>query len=166
MWLEEEAVHVGQLHLIIVKQQQLQGKKSQTQQKEAWQSVTAEPRHVSRGYVIGFLTVLQPALHERPEECTIFNWTTLWGAPRYRLANQCISTFDSCLHLSDKWHRLYILDIGVRNDRYIYWEMMIKVHYLTNATSGEHFCSDTPHPSNSHYRHSKRADFLRMTAGG
>lgn len=35
MWLEEEAVHVGQLHLIIVKQQQLQGKKSQTQQKEA-----------------------------------------------------------------------------------------------------------------------------------
>jgi len=35
MWLEEETVHVGQLHLIIVKQQQLQGKKSQTQQKEA-----------------------------------------------------------------------------------------------------------------------------------
>uniref|UniRef100_A0A672PAZ2 Nephrocystin-3 n=1 Tax=Sinocyclocheilus grahami TaxID=75366 RepID=A0A672PAZ2_SINGR len=67
-------------------------------------------------------------------------------AAHHRPASQCILPFDSCI--------LYIRSIGMR----------IKVHYLTNATSGEHFCSDTPHTSNSHHCHSIRADFLRITA--
>lgn len=82
MWLEEEAVHVGQLHLIIVKQQQLQGKKSQTQQKEAWQSVTAEPKHVSGVYAIGFPPVLRLATHT----------TRIRGLKNG--PNWCIFTFD------------------------------------------------------------------------
>lgn len=43
MWLEEQAVHVGQLHFIIVKQQQLQQEENKhTQQNEAHLPVSVE----------------------------------------------------------------------------------------------------------------------------
>ncbi len=72
MWLEEEPVHVGQLHIIIVKTAATAGKKSQTQQKEAWQSVTAELRHVSGGYAVGFPPVL-PTGNTHYKNATNFN---------------------------------------------------------------------------------------------
>lgn len=118
MWLEEEAVHVGQLHLIIVEQQQLQGRKSQTQQKKkAWQSVTAELRHVSRGYAIGFPTVLEPALHttgiQGLRDAPLLIEQHYRGAPRYRLAKSV--HFFIWFTVFDTWHydAEYILDLNI-----------------------------------------------------
>lgn len=47
----------------------------------------------------------------------------------------------------------------------VYGNIKRKLHYLTNATSGEHLCSDAAHTSHSHHSHSKRADFLHTKHG-
>lgn len=51
MWLEEEPVHVGQLHLVVVKQQQLQGR-NHRHSKRRHVSLLLQSRGMSLGVLL------------------------------------------------------------------------------------------------------------------